>query len=243
MIRDKRLSEWAKQHGLRAKGQAGFCKNYHAIDQLFILWTLIKQNKAKKKPFYYCFMDFKGVRYSAVWSVMAGVGWPQGGGTLLTMLPNDVCQGYNTHQPPERGYHHQLQVPVRCEARLPFQPLTVWVIFGCLGGPLGRQRMWCTSPSRCARMDVVFCRWTRSDVGVRGGTATTVRCTPIVLCWTWAYRECGKNKSHGVQLWWPMPRICVERWRYWMCVDLQILGDPARNHPKPGQWSGTSNSC
>jgi hypothetical protein len=32
MIFDKRLSEWAEQHGLRAKGQAGFCKNYRTTD-------------------------------------------------------------------------------------------------------------------------------------------------------------------------------------------------------------------
>jgi len=37
MILDKRLSEWAEQHGLCAKGQVGFCKDYHTIDQLFIL--------------------------------------------------------------------------------------------------------------------------------------------------------------------------------------------------------------
>jgi hypothetical protein len=29
MIFDKRLNKWAEQHGLRAKGQAGFHKNYH----------------------------------------------------------------------------------------------------------------------------------------------------------------------------------------------------------------------
>jgi hypothetical protein len=56
---DKRLSEWAEQHGLHAKGQAGFCKGYYIIDQLFILRTLIKQSKAKKKPLYCCFVDFK----------------------------------------------------------------------------------------------------------------------------------------------------------------------------------------
>jgi hypothetical protein len=32
MILDKRLSKWAKQHGLRAKGQAGFHKYYRTID-------------------------------------------------------------------------------------------------------------------------------------------------------------------------------------------------------------------
>jgi hypothetical protein len=42
MIFDKRLSEWAEQHGLRVKGQAGFCKDYRTTDQLFILRTLIK---------------------------------------------------------------------------------------------------------------------------------------------------------------------------------------------------------
>jgi hypothetical protein len=37
MILDKRLSEWAEQHGLRAKGEDGFCKYYCITDQLFIL--------------------------------------------------------------------------------------------------------------------------------------------------------------------------------------------------------------
>jgi hypothetical protein len=61
MILDKRLSKWAKQHGLRAKGQAGFRKDYHIIDQLFILRILIEQSKAKKKSLYFCFVDFKKV--------------------------------------------------------------------------------------------------------------------------------------------------------------------------------------
>jgi hypothetical protein len=39
---DKRLSEWAKQNGLHAKGQAGFRKDYRTTDQIFILRTLIK---------------------------------------------------------------------------------------------------------------------------------------------------------------------------------------------------------
>jgi hypothetical protein len=42
MIFDKRLSKWAEQHGLRAKGQGGFCKDYHITNQLFILQTLIE---------------------------------------------------------------------------------------------------------------------------------------------------------------------------------------------------------
>jgi hypothetical protein len=37
MILDKRLNEWAKQHELHAKGQAGFRKDYRTTNQLFIL--------------------------------------------------------------------------------------------------------------------------------------------------------------------------------------------------------------
>jgi len=77
MILDKRLSEWAEQHGLRAKGQAGFCKDYHTIDQLFILQTLIEHNKAKKKPLYTCFVDFKKafdtMLREMLWQVLAGL--------------------------------------------------------------------------------------------------------------------------------------------------------------------------
>jgi hypothetical protein len=49
MILDKRLSEWVEQHGLCAKGQVGFRKDYRTTDQLFILRTLIEQSKAKKE--------------------------------------------------------------------------------------------------------------------------------------------------------------------------------------------------
>jgi hypothetical protein len=42
MILDKRLSEWVEQHGLHAKGQVGFHKDYHTTNQLFILQTLIE---------------------------------------------------------------------------------------------------------------------------------------------------------------------------------------------------------
>jgi len=37
MILNKRLNKWAEQHGLRAKDQARFCKDYRTTNQLFIL--------------------------------------------------------------------------------------------------------------------------------------------------------------------------------------------------------------
>ncbi len=77
MILDKRLNEWAKQHALRAKGQARFCKDYRTTDQLFILQTLIEQSKAKKKPLYCCFVDFKRafdtMSREMLWQVLAGL--------------------------------------------------------------------------------------------------------------------------------------------------------------------------
>ncbi len=88
-------------------------------------------------------------------------------------------------------------------------------------------------------MAVVFGKWPRFDVGVRGGIVAIVKCTPTVMCWTWTYSERDKNKSHGVQFCWPMPRVCVWRWCYWVCADLQILGDLTRDHPEPRQCSGT----
>jgi len=78
MILDKRLSKWAEQYGLRAKGQVGFCKDSRTIDQLFILQTLIEQSKAKKKPLYFCFVDFKKtfdiVPCEMLWQVLTGLG-------------------------------------------------------------------------------------------------------------------------------------------------------------------------
>ncbi len=77
MILDKRLNEWAERHGLCAKGQTRFRKDYRTIDQLFILRTLIKQNKAKKKPLYYCFVDLKKafdtMPREVLWQVLAGL--------------------------------------------------------------------------------------------------------------------------------------------------------------------------
>jgi hypothetical protein len=45
--------------------------------------------------------------------------------------------------------------------------------------------MWCTSPNERARMAATF--WGRpcSNIGVRGGTTTTIRHASTILCWTW----------------------------------------------------------
>ena len=51
--------KWTEQHQLRARGQAGFCKDHRTTDQTFVVRTLIEKAKADKQPLYSCFVDFK----------------------------------------------------------------------------------------------------------------------------------------------------------------------------------------
>jgi hypothetical protein len=142
MILGKKLNEWVEQHGLCAKGQIGFHKNYRTTNQLFILRTLIEQSKEKKKPLYCCFVDFKKtfdiVPREVLWQMLAGFGVERRFLRCLhAMYAKDTCM----HQPPKRGYHLQFQVLTRCETKLSFQPPTIWVIFGCPRRVLGQQRI------------------------------------------------------------------------------------------------------
>ena len=43
----------------RAKGQAGFRKDFRTTDQVFIIQTLIQQARQEKRKLYCCFVDFK----------------------------------------------------------------------------------------------------------------------------------------------------------------------------------------
>jgi hypothetical protein len=53
------LNSLAEERGLRAKGQAGFRKDFRTTDNLYILRTLIEQSTHKHKKVYYCFVDFR----------------------------------------------------------------------------------------------------------------------------------------------------------------------------------------
>ncbi len=78
MILKARLSSWAKERGLRARGQAGFRKDFHTIDNLYILRTLIEQNTHKRKKVYCCFVDFHKafdtMPHDLLWQVLAEMG-------------------------------------------------------------------------------------------------------------------------------------------------------------------------
>ena len=62
-VLERRISKWAEQKGIRAKGQAGFRKDHRTLDNIFILRNLIDTAKASnhqsERQLYVCFVDFK----------------------------------------------------------------------------------------------------------------------------------------------------------------------------------------
>ena len=59
MVLESRLSTWAEAKQLRTAGQAGFCKDYRTVDNLFIMNSLIEQTKSQRGTKLYCFVDFR----------------------------------------------------------------------------------------------------------------------------------------------------------------------------------------
>ena len=49
MIFEQRIASWAEEHAVKAKGQAGFRKDFRTIDNIFILRSLIDKQKQTKK--------------------------------------------------------------------------------------------------------------------------------------------------------------------------------------------------
>lgn len=59
MVLEARLSQWAENNGVRAPTQAGFRPGYRTTDHIYTLHTLIHQARARRRPLYSCFVDFK----------------------------------------------------------------------------------------------------------------------------------------------------------------------------------------
>jgi hypothetical protein len=78
MILEARLSNWVEERGLRARGQAGFRKDFRTTDNLYILRTLIEQNTHKREKVYCCFVDFRKafdiVPRDLLWQVLVEMG-------------------------------------------------------------------------------------------------------------------------------------------------------------------------
>ena len=59
MTLDHRIAVWAEDEGIKAKGQAGFRKDFRTTDNIFVLKSLIDKQKQTHGKLYCCFVDFK----------------------------------------------------------------------------------------------------------------------------------------------------------------------------------------
>ncbi len=124
MILESRINQWAETNDLRAKGQAGFRKDFRTTDNLFILCTLIKQASFQKKKLYTCFVDFKKafdtVPRDLLWQVLEGLGI---NGRILVCLRSIYCQDQAYLHHPEEGLKHTFLCRIRVKQGCPFSPL------------------------------------------------------------------------------------------------------------------------
>jgi hypothetical protein len=146
MILDKRLSEWAEQHGLRAKGQAEFRKDYRTTNQLFILRTLIEQSMAKKKPLYWYCVDLKKafdtVPREALWQVLAGLGVK---GRFLRCLQVMYAKDTICINHPSEGVTSSFRCQQGVKQGCPFNPLLFGLYLDALEGRLDSKE--CDAPT------------------------------------------------------------------------------------------------
>ncbi len=79
MILNHRIAVWAEDEGIKAKGQAGFRKDFCTTDNIFILKALIDKQKQTRRgkaseKLYCCFVDFKTAFDCSSWLAVAGAG-------------------------------------------------------------------------------------------------------------------------------------------------------------------------
>ena len=83
MILEQRIALWAEEHAVKAKGQAGFRKDFRTTDNIFILRSLIDRQrqtrlKGKAGKLFCCFVDFRKafdtVPRAVLWQVLEELG-------------------------------------------------------------------------------------------------------------------------------------------------------------------------
>ena len=78
MILNHRIAVWAEDEGIKAKGQAGFRKDFRTTDNIFVLKSLIDKQKQTHGKSYCCFVDLKQrfdiIPHGLLWQVMETVG-------------------------------------------------------------------------------------------------------------------------------------------------------------------------
>ncbi len=124
MILESRISQWAETNDLRAKGQAGFRKDYRTTDNLFILRTLTEQARFQKKKLYTCFVDLKKafdtVPRDLLWQVLEGLGIS---GRILECLRSMYHQDHACFHHPEEGLMLSFLCRIEVKQGCPLSPL------------------------------------------------------------------------------------------------------------------------
>ena len=91
VVLEKRISAWAENSGIRARGQGGFRSDHRTTDNIFILRTLIDKAEAtaRKKKLFVCFVDFQKafdtIPRALLWRRLASLGLT---GRMLSALKN-----------------------------------------------------------------------------------------------------------------------------------------------------------
>lgn len=84
MILKQRIAKWADEHGVKARGQAGFRKDHKTVDNIYVLRALIDKQKQLRLQgngsgkLYTCFVDFRKafdtVPRALLWQVLEELG-------------------------------------------------------------------------------------------------------------------------------------------------------------------------
>ena len=84
MILEQRIAKWADEHGVKARGQAGFRKDHRTVDNIYVLRALIDRQKQLRLKgigsgkLYTCFVDFRKafgtVPRDLLWQVLEELG-------------------------------------------------------------------------------------------------------------------------------------------------------------------------
>jgi hypothetical protein len=124
MILEARLSNWAEERGLCARGQASFRKDLRTTDNLYILQTLIEQSTHKRKKVYCCFMDFRKafdiVPCDLLWQVLAEMGIV---GRFMQCLQSMYSQDNVRVMHPTEGLSARFSCGIGVKQSCPLSPL------------------------------------------------------------------------------------------------------------------------
>jgi hypothetical protein len=124
MILESRISQWAETNDVRAKGQAGFKKDFRTTNNLFILRTLTEQARFQKKQLYTCFVDFKKafdtIPRDLLWQVLEGLGIS---GRILECLRSIYRQNRACLHHPKEGSTPTFLCRIEVKQGCPLSPL------------------------------------------------------------------------------------------------------------------------